>query len=114
MRIPIFFFALLQLIALPAAALLLDQEPANNDITTAPIAGSGSDLGIAWSDIDGDGDPDGYVVNGTGPNRLVENDGAGAFTDITVSPLEGGIDDIGAVWGDADTDADSDADTDSE
>ena len=37
--------------------------------------------GVAWGDIDGDGDPDLYVSN-IGKNRLYRNDGDGSFTDV--------------------------------
>jgi hypothetical protein len=40
--------------------------------------------GAAWADVDGDGDPDLYVVGGAGQGgRLFLNDGQGAFTDVT-------------------------------
>ncbi len=40
--------------------------------------------GAAWGDVDGDGDPDLYVVGGSGQvGRLFLNDGAGRFTDGT-------------------------------
>jgi hypothetical protein len=37
--------------------------------------------GVAWGDIDDDGDPDLYVSN-LGPNRLYRNAGNGAFADV--------------------------------
>ncbi|MBW2579171.1 MAG: CRTAC1 family protein, partial [Deltaproteobacteria bacterium] len=37
--------------------------------------------GVAWGDMDGDGDPDLYVSN-IGKNRLYRNDGDGTFTDV--------------------------------
>ena len=38
--------------------------------------------GVAWGDIDSDGDMDLYVSNMAGPNRLYENDGRGRFVDV--------------------------------
>ncbi|MFO1077312.1 MAG: CRTAC1 family protein [Planctomycetota bacterium] len=37
---------------------------------------------VAWGDIDGDGDPDLYVSNQDGDNRLYENRGDGTFVDV--------------------------------
>ena len=37
--------------------------------------------GVAWGDMEGDGDPDLYVSN-IGKNRLYRNDGDGTFTDV--------------------------------
>ena len=39
----------------------------------------------AWSDYDGDGDPDLYVASDFAPNNLLRNDGGGRFTDVTES-----------------------------
>jgi Tfp pilus assembly protein PilF len=38
---------------------------------------------LALGDINQDGRPDLYVVNPTGKNRLLQNDGGGTFTDVT-------------------------------
>jgi hypothetical protein len=38
--------------------------------------------GAAWGDYDNDGDPDLYVSNNAGPNRLYRNNGDGTFTDV--------------------------------
>jgi hypothetical protein len=38
--------------------------------------------GATWGDYDGDGDPDLYVSNLEGPNRLYRNEGDGTFTDV--------------------------------
>lgn len=38
--------------------------------------------GVTWGDYDGDGDPDLYVSNYLGPNRLYRNEGDGTFTDV--------------------------------
>jgi tetratricopeptide (TPR) repeat protein len=79
--------------------------------------------GAAWGDYDGDGDPDLYLVNESGPlvphgaprgadpapSALYRNDGDGTFTDVTaqarVEALGMGM---GAAWGDYDGDADLD------
>jgi hypothetical protein len=79
--------------------------------------------GLAWGDYDGDGDPDLYVVNQSGPltlseeeverspaqARLFRNDGNGTFTDVTD---EAGVTvrgwGMGAAWGDYDGDGDLD------
>lgn len=49
--------------------------------------------GSAWGDYDNDGDPDLYVSNYAGENRLYRNDGDGTFSDIAhelglTGPLE--------------------------
>lgn len=38
--------------------------------------------GCSWGDYDGDGDPDLYVSNLGGPNRLYRNQGDGSFIDV--------------------------------
>ena len=75
--------------------------------------------GAAWGDYDGDGDPDLYLVNESGPltrteaeteasparSALYRNEGNGAFTDVTE---EAGLAargcGMGAAWGDYDGD----------
>ena len=41
-------------------------------------------MGVAWSDLDGDGDPDLYVANDGHPNSLYRNDG-GRFINISLA-----------------------------
>ena len=41
-------------------------------------------MGVAWSDFDGDGRPDLYVANDTGPNYLYKNSGKGTFVDVAL------------------------------
>lgn len=59
----------------------------------------------AWSDYDGDGDPDLYVANDFGRNNLYRNNGDGTFTDVAA---QAGVEDIGpgmgVAWGDIDRD----------
>jgi enediyne biosynthesis protein E4 len=43
--------------------------------------------GIAWADVDGDGDDDAYVAVMGGPNRLFRNEGGGRFTSVQVGEL---------------------------
>ncbi|MFN7972584.1 MAG: CRTAC1 family protein [Acidobacteriota bacterium] len=78
--------------------------------------------GVAWGDYDGDGDPDLFLVNESGPltataveieasparSALYRNDG-GRFTDVTTEAGVGarGLG-MGAAWGDADGDGDLD------
>lgn len=69
-------------------------------------------MGI-WADVDSDGWPDLYVVNGRypagEPNRLYRNNGDGTFADVTA---QAGVGDrswgLGAAFGDVDNDGDLD------
>ncbi|MFQ5701480.1 MAG: CRTAC1 family protein [Acidobacteriota bacterium] len=78
--------------------------------------------GVAWGDYDGDGDPDLYLVNESGPltlaarwndsparSSLYRNEGNGRFTDVTDRAGVGvhGLG-MGAAWGDYDGDGDLD------
>lgn len=58
-----------------------------------------------WSDYNGDGWPDLYVVNDFGRKNLYRNNGDGTFTDVAV---EAGVEDVGAgmsvCWFDYDND----------
>lgn len=64
---------------------------------------------VHWGDIDNDGDPDLYVSNRDGSNRLYRNDGDGTFTDVAkergvTHPIEG----FPAFFFDRDNDGDLD------
>ena len=48
----------------------------------AGVRNSQHGKGVTWGDVDNDGDPDLFVANYNGPNRLYRNDGGGTFTDI--------------------------------
>jgi VCBS repeat protein len=41
-------------------------------------------MGVAWSDVDGDGRPDLFVANDAGPNFLYKNNGNGTFVDVAL------------------------------
>lgn len=72
--------------------------------------------GAAWGDVDGDGWPDLYLVQGAGregmdplPNRLLRNTGEGRFEDVTAAS---GTGDAGAGMGALFFDAEGDGDLD--
>ncbi|MFH1277114.1 MAG: FG-GAP-like repeat-containing protein [Candidatus Eisenbacteria bacterium] len=77
------------------------------DGTVSPLDDAGAGRGAAWGDFDGDTDPDLYLVNSDGPNRLFENQG-GVFVDVTGAQLGDVGDGYGAAWGDYDNDGDPD------
>lgn len=53
-----------------------------SDVTRAAgMALPGRSLGVLWSDVDEDGDPDLFVANDMGPNFLFMNQGKGRFTE---------------------------------
>ena len=97
------FFAHIPLVAIPEAQAQFAEVGA-----AAGVDDAGNGSGVAWGDYDGDGDPDLYVSNFSGSNRLYRNDGIG-FADVTAVA---GVDDTGngsgAVWGDYDNDGDLD------
>jgi hypothetical protein len=65
---------------------------------------------VAFGDVDGDGDLDAFVGNQREQNRLLLNNGTGAFTDVTAANLPALLDFTSAVaLGDVDGDGDVDA-----
>jgi hypothetical protein len=53
-----------------------------------PVSGGGNSHGCAWSDYDGDGDVDLFVVGGNGQNeQQFLNNGDGSFTRVTSGHL---------------------------
>lgn len=82
------------------------------DITDiAGVGDRGHGKGVAFADIDNDGDFDLYVSNKGGENALFENDGNGVFTAISAKAGDK-LDDaglsMGSVFGDYDNDGDED------
>ena len=80
------------------------------DVTNgAGLSTAGWLLASAWADYDDDGDPDLYLTNNGGPNRLYRNNGDGTFADVSDAA---GVADSGsghgAAWGDYDNDGDFD------
>ena len=66
-------------------------------------------MGIAFGDIENDGDLDIYVSNGGSPNSLYQNNGDGTFTNIAASVgVADGQDGQGVTFGDYDNDDDLD------
>jgi len=86
----------------------------HGDAPRARLLPEDTGSGLAWGDIDADGDPDLYIVTlshdlGGSGNRLYRNDG-GTFTDITESAGVEDADGMGMAASFADFDADGDVD----
>ena len=69
--------------------------------------------GIAWADVDGDGDDDGYFGGAAGSRgRLIRNDGNDVFTETAANQrtfrVDSGCEDMGALFFDLDSDGDLD------
>jgi choice-of-anchor B domain-containing protein len=64
--------------------------------------------GIAWGDVDADGDPDACVTTRLGSNRLLRNEGTTGFSDATFEGLAEAGDARGALFVDLDDDDDLD------
>ncbi|HYM80539.1 MAG TPA: FG-GAP-like repeat-containing protein [Candidatus Limnocylindria bacterium] len=50
----------------------------------ADLGDEGYGLDAAWGDMDGDGDLDLFVMNGSAPSRLFQNDGATGFSEVAL------------------------------
>ncbi|MCA9757190.1 MAG: VCBS repeat-containing protein [Candidatus Eisenbacteria bacterium] len=74
---------------------------------TGGLAGSAASIGVAWSDVDDDGDADLYVVNDGAANKYYRNDD-GTFVDATSGLLGDSGAGASAAFGDADDDGDLD------
>jgi hypothetical protein len=75
----------------------------------AGVDNAGFGQGTAWGDFDGDGLPDLYVANLSGPNALYHNLGGGLFEDVTTSSGTGdAASSFSCVWADYDKDGDQD------
>ncbi len=77
------------------------------DVSTPEIKGFDVSHGVAWGDIDGDGDHDLYLSNWAGPNKLFRNDN-GILSDITGPPTDDFGFGFGVTLGDVDGDSDLD------
>ncbi len=72
------------LIAALCSAPAFGADSLFTDVTRlAGVGDAGNGKGVAFADIDNDGDWDLYVSNKGGANRLYRNNGDGTFTDIT-------------------------------
>jgi hypothetical protein len=87
----------LSLLAGQAAAQLVD-------VADSTLANTEASFGVGWGDYDGDGDPDLFLANATGENRLFRNFSPSGFTDVTAPALLGPGADVGVTWPDIDND----------
>ena len=78
------------------------------DVTSGPLVTNGTTFGVAWADFDKDGDYDIFMAKGSGPSKLVRNDGFQVFTDVTTPAVGGGGGDLGSTVVDYDDDGDLD------
>ncbi len=70
----------LAMVLVPALAAAL---PFTDITEQAGVGNVGNGKGVAWADIDNDGDSDLFISNKGGKSILYRNDGAGRFTDVT-------------------------------
>ncbi|GJM45311.1 MAG: hypothetical protein DHS20C21_21530 [Gemmatimonadota bacterium] len=82
------------------------------NVATGPLANladAGWGRGCAWGDVDNDGDPDLFVTNDGGQNRLFENVGAGvSFVNRESGEVRDAVRGYGCAWEDVDLDGDLD------
>ena len=78
------------------------------DVTSGPLVTTGTTFGVAWADFDKDGDFDIFMAKGSGPSKLVRNDGAGQWSDITTATVGGSGGDMSPAFVDYDDDGDLD------
>ena len=78
------------------------------DVTNGPLGDAGAGQGVAWGDMDGDGDDDLYLTNSGAANVLMRNEGNDVFTDATAAPLGDMSSGAGTGWADQDNDGDLD------
>lgn len=71
------------------------------------IGGDGRTRDAAWGDFDNDGDLDLYLSR-LFDNKLLENNGKGAFHDVTAGELGNAANGRGVAWADYDNDGDLD------
>jgi ASPIC/UnbV protein/VCBS repeat protein/flagellar hook capping protein FlgD len=77
------------------------------DMTAGPLVTSGTTFGVAWGDVDKDGDFDLFMAKGSGPSELLRNDGPDVFSPIAGCNLgDGG--DMSTTIVDYDNDGDLD------
>ena len=72
-----------------------------------PVLHLGEAKQVLWADYDNDGDPDLFVTDRVGTDRLYRNEGALVFIDVTAAvglPLDTIGDSFGAAWADYDRD----------
>jgi hypothetical protein len=79
-----------------------------SDVSAPPLDNGENGGAAVWGDYDNDGDPDLYLVNYLGTNRLFRNDRTAGFTDVTAAPLNDTGPGQGAAWADYDLDGDLD------
>jgi hypothetical protein len=79
-----------------------------SDQTSGALGDGGQSEGVSWGDYDGDGDLDLYVANDGSANRLMWNQGGGAFGEDSAGMLADTGWGLGVSWGDFDNDGDLD------
>ncbi|MFT4541829.1 MAG: hypothetical protein ACI835_004291 [Planctomycetota bacterium] len=94
----------------PSRLYLGDGQGVFEDVTKASgVAADGWCVGVAFGDVDGEGDSDLYLAHFSQPNALYLNDGYGGFTDATArSSLAEPLLASGSLFFDFDYDGDLD------